>query len=61
MVVSAMSWMPGMRGELFDQSRQIVPHQRLAAGQANLVDAQPRHDAHEPLDLLEREQLVRAA
>ena len=58
LVVSAMSRMPGTGCELGDQQRQVVPHQRFAAGEPNLVDAQPGHDAHEPLDFLEREQLM---
>ena len=43
------------RRQPLDQLRQFRPHQRLAAGQPQLVDAQRRHDADEPLDLLERQ------
>jgi hypothetical protein len=42
-----------------DQHRQIAPHQRLAAGDAEL-DAQPHGDAREALDLLEAQDLARA-
>ena len=38
----------GDRGQLLDQARQVGPHERLAAGEPQLVDAQLRHDAHEP-------------
>ena len=36
----------------------VAPHERLAAGQAQLLDAGGREDARKPLDLLERQQLV---
>ena len=39
------------------QPRQVAAHQRLAAGQADLVDAQRRRHADEVGDLLEGEQL----
>ncbi len=45
-------------GELADQPVEAVPHQRLAAGEPQLVDAHRRHDAHEAFDLLEREDLA---
>ena len=50
--------MPGDVGQRGDQSVEILPHQRLAAGQSQLVDAQLRDDANESLDLLERENFV---
>jgi hypothetical protein len=36
---------------------QVAPHERLAAGQPDLLDAHGGHHRYEPLDLLEREQL----
>ena len=56
-MVSPTSLMPGIARELRDQLRQVAAHQRLAAGQPDLVDPQRHRDPHEPLDLLEREQL----
>ena len=41
-------------GEHFHKSRQVGPHERLAAGEPQPVDAHLRHDAHESLDLFER-------
>ena len=49
--------MPGMAASMAHEARQIAAHQRFAAGQANLVDAQRRGDLHEMRDLLEGEQL----
>ena len=47
------------RASLADQHRQVGPHRRLAAGQADAVDVEAL-DEHprQPLDLLEREQLL---
>ena len=39
--------MPGMATSMRDQLVQVAPHQRLAAGQPDLVDAQPGRDADE--------------
>ena len=44
------------RGQLRDQLGQVAPDERLAPREPDLVDAQGRRDADEPLDLLEREQ-----
>ena len=57
-MVRPMSRMPGMPHEHAHQPRQVAAHQRLAAGQADLVDAQRRRHAHEVGDLLEGEQLA---
>ena len=43
-----------------DEQRQIAPNERLAAGQAYLVDAELGEEAYEPGDLLEAEDLVAA-
>ena len=50
--------MPGIGAQHADQPRQVAAHQRLAAGQADLVDAQRRGDPDEAGDLLEGEQLA---
>ena len=47
----------GDRGESLDQARQLVAQQRLAARDADLLDAERNEQARQPLDLLEREQL----
>jgi hypothetical protein len=44
-------------GELLDETLEVASHQRLAAGQADLLDAERDEDLNEPLDLLEREDL----
>jgi hypothetical protein len=44
-------------GELSHEVRQPAPEQRLAPGEPEFADAQRRDDAHEALDLLEREDL----
>ena len=44
--------------EAFDQLRQIAPQQRLAAREAQFVDAQRGGHAHETLDLFEGEDLL---
>ena len=54
-----MSLIPGIAASLLDQLGQVAAHQRLAAGQPDLVDAQRRRDPDEPLDLLEGQQLGR--
>ena len=50
--------MPGMATSIAHELVQVAAHQRLAAGQPNLVDAERRRDADEVRDLLEGEQLV---
>ncbi len=47
----------GKLAEHFHQPWQIVPHQRLAAGQAQLVDPQANGHGHKPSNLFERQQL----
>ena len=46
------------RGQLCDEPRQVGPHERLAAGEPQPPHAHLRDDAHEPRDLLERQNLV---
>jgi hypothetical protein len=46
------------RREALDQRREFAPHQRLAAGQADGVDAETGEEADESLDLLEGEDFV---
>jgi hypothetical protein len=46
------------RRQSLDELGKVGPHQRLAAGEAELVHAQASRDPSEPLDLLEREQLM---
>ena len=58
LVVRAMSSNAVDRRQPLDELWQIGPHQRLAAGQPQLVDAQRGRHADEPLDLLEREDLA---
>ena len=48
----------GQGGEARDQAGELRAEQRLAAGQAQLAHAQAREDAREPLDLLERQDLL---
>ena len=50
--------MPGIGGQPPDQLRQVAPHQRFAAGDAQLGDAQRDRDAHEALDLFETQNLA---
>ena len=58
LVVSVSSTLE--RGEHLDQAVQVAAHQRLAAGEADLLHAQADEDAREPRDLLEAEdRLVR--
>src|SRR5690606_5190680 len=47
---------PADRRQLLDQRLEIAPHQRLAAGEPDLPDAELVEDAREALDLLEREE-----
>src|SRR5262249_43991150 len=44
--------------QLFDQTRQIFAHQRLTAGDPQLIDAQTGGHADEPLDLFEGQDLM---
>ena len=48
------------RCQLLDEHRQIAPDERLAARDADLLDAAADEDARDALDLLERQQLVAA-
>ena len=57
LVVSPTSLSPGMRRQFFDERRQVAPNQRLAAGQANLIDSQGHRDPHQADNLLEGEEL----
>ena len=41
-----------------DQVRQVAPDERLAPGDPQLLGAEPDEDAGDPLDLLEREDLI---
>ena len=56
-----MSPMPSIAASMLDQPLELAPQQRLAAGQADLLDAERREDRRDARDLLEREQLRRAA
>src|SRR5256885_3416422 len=42
-------------GDQADQGREVVPQQRLAAGEPYLAHAQPREHPHHAVELLERE------
>ena len=55
-MVSATSWMPSIRTSLLDESLEVAAQQRLAAGQAELLDAVRANARGDALDLLEREQ-----
>ncbi len=46
------------RGERGDQALELAAQQRLAARDPDLLDPMCGEDPHEPLDLLEREQLA---
>ena len=52
--------MPGIAGDIGDQPRQVAAHERLAAGQPDLVDAQRHGHAHEAGDLLEGKSSARS-
>ena len=56
-VVSVRSTSPSAR-ELAHEHRQVAPDEWLAAGDADLLDAACDEDARDPLDLLERQQLL---
>jgi hypothetical protein len=45
------------RGEHPDQLGQLAAHEWLAAGQPHVADPEGREEPHEPLDLLEAQQL----
>jgi hypothetical protein len=45
-------------GEHLDEDGQVAAHERLPAGQAYLLDPEPREHVHEPRDLLERQDLL---
>ncbi len=47
-----------MTAERCEQAHDIAPHQRLAAGQAELADAEIDERAAQPVQLLETEQLL---
>jgi hypothetical protein len=49
---------PRHRGEHRHEPRELAPHQGLAAGQAKVGHAHARHHSHQPLDLLEAQDLV---
>ena len=46
------------RGQPLDQPLEVAAQQRLAAGDPDLLDAELDEGAGEPLDLLERQQLL---
>jgi len=46
---------PRVAGDHLDQGGEVVPQQRLPAGEPDLVHPQPGEHAHQPRDLLERE------
>ena len=50
----------GQRGEARDQLVDAAAHERLAAGDAQLLDAHAGERARQALDLLERQQLLAA-
>ena len=50
----------GSRRSIATSARQLAAHERLAAGQAHVADAHLDEHAHQPLDLLEAQQLARA-
>src|SRR5207302_9490729 len=45
------------RRQLLDETLVVAPHKRLAPRQADLPHTERDEDAHEPLDLLERQDL----
>ena len=53
--------MAGRSGQLRDETRQVAAQQRFAAGQPHAVDAEAGEHIDERADLLEREQVGRAA
>ncbi len=48
----------GVRRESLDDPRQLAPHQRLAAGEPHLVDAEIGEGLHQPADLLDVENVL---
>ena len=62
LVVSVSSSSPSRRRSpgpsVCDQPHHVAPHQRLAAGDAQLARAEPDEDAAEPLQLLEGQKLL---
>jgi hypothetical protein len=58
LVVSARSSMPVDRREPGDEVRQVATQQRLAAGQPDLGHPELDERPHDPLELLEAQQLV---
>ena len=61
LVVSVRSSVGRAPAQHRDQLLDVAAQQRLAAGEADLLDAEAEEDAREARDLLEGEQLVRAA
>ena len=57
LVVSARSRTPALAGQAADERRQVAAQQRLAAGEAEAVDAEADEDADEPLHLLECQEI----
>ena len=49
------------RGYPLDELGDAVPEQRFTPGEADLLDAEPGEQRDEPLDLLEREDLISRA
>ncbi len=49
---------PADRRQQGDEVGQVAPDERLATGDAQLLDAQPDEDARQAFDLLERQDLV---
>ncbi len=47
-----------MAAEVAKQREDVAPHQRLAAGDAQLAHAVPNEDGAEPVEFLEREQVA---
>ena len=58
MVVSARSRIAGLSRDHLDQLRQIAAEQRLAAGEADLVDARARKTSTSAAHLLELQQVL---
>src|SRR6185437_12550953 len=55
---SLSAWALRGSGEQLDQALEIAAHERLAAGDADLLDPVPDEHARESFDLLERQQLA---
>ena len=56
-MVSERSSRPSIAAQHRDQLRKLAADERLAAGEAHVRDAHRHEQAHEPLDLLEGEDL----